>query len=178
MPDVYLDIMEERRRQEAKWGEQNHPNADPAVLKDAVALCRFYKIPTEQEAKDTCEARAREGKVTWADITLEEFSESFEALAQSEEVARTELVQLAAVVVSWIECIDRRAGKETRQPTSCESLWAQDLRGICNVLDANRKELPAVPSDSPSAGVRNGIQFAIDRLQKLADGMDQVNSDL
>ena len=67
------DIMEERARQEAKWGEQNHyPH-------------------------------------TWLVILGEEFGEACQA-ALEERFAdyRKELVQVAAVAIAAIECIDRK----------------------------------------------------------------------
>lgn len=112
--DIYTEILEERRRQDAKWGEQNHPSL--ASFDNAEATCRHYNIPTEQEAKDTCDDCAQQGTVTWGDIALEEVSEVFSAFHDSEDSARGELVQLAAVVVSWIECLDRRAGKARLRP--------------------------------------------------------------
>jgi hypothetical protein len=43
--------------------------------------------------------------VTWAHILTEEF---YEALAEADpEKLREELVQVAAVAVAWVECLDR-----------------------------------------------------------------------
>jgi len=47
------------------------------------------------------------GRVSWADILLEEV---FEALAEDDPAAlRVELIQVAAVAVQWVEAIDRKA---------------------------------------------------------------------
>lgn len=71
----------------------------------AVARSIIYRIPTEELAKDLCEEAARVGVTTWAHIAVEELSEAVSAPNDTER--RKELIQLAAVVVSWIECLDR-----------------------------------------------------------------------
>jgi NTP pyrophosphatase (non-canonical NTP hydrolase) len=70
---VFRSIALERKRQDDKWGIQNH---DPLV---------------------------------WFAIAGEEFGEVAKALVQRESVQmlRAELVQLAAVVVAFIESLDR-----------------------------------------------------------------------
>jgi hypothetical protein len=55
--------------------------------------------------KHQCKERAAHGEVTWLDILLEEVAEAF---AESDLVKlRTELIQVAAVAVRWVEAIDR-----------------------------------------------------------------------
>jgi NTP pyrophosphatase (non-canonical NTP hydrolase) len=72
------DILAERKRQNLKWGEQNHDDA------------------------------------TWALIVGEEFGEVQQAIlhdrfgGKAAGTTRAELVQLAAVCLQWLECIDRR----------------------------------------------------------------------
>lgn len=103
------EILNERRRNLAKWGEQNYPSIQPVLVPRADA-CRLYGIPTEAEAKASVEAFAKRGALTWTDVLIEEFAE---AVAAPDETARRgELVQVAAVALAWIECIDRRAAKE------------------------------------------------------------------
>lgn len=75
--DVLMDIAKERQRQNEKWGEQNH---------DA------YR---------------------WLAILAEEVGEAAQAALHNEFgghaklTLRKELVQVAAVAVQWLECIDR-----------------------------------------------------------------------
>ena len=96
--DIFAEIEAERARQDAKWGEQNHPSTMTAV---GVASA------IRDGARRECNSAARSGRLTWQHIADEEF---WEAIAEPAPAAqRTELVQLAAVVVAWIECIDRRA---------------------------------------------------------------------
>lgn len=77
------DVFYERSRQDAKWGEQNHAD------------------------------------VWWSAILGEEFGEVSQAILHDEfggkaaGTTRAELVQLAAVALAWIECIDRRAKRVT-----------------------------------------------------------------
>lgn len=101
---VLTEIVEERKRQLAKWGEQDHPSTNGsdhivAFWRTAPQLRPFFQRRAD-------EAAAR-GDLTWADILLEEV---FEALAEDDvKPLRAELVQVAAVVVAWIENLDRRA---------------------------------------------------------------------
>ena len=113
------EITAERVRQDAKWGEQNHPDVD-RVLTGRPTGCRVermameYNIPSANSAREACDVAARIGQCTWAHILVEEIAEAVEAatLAQLGQgplaALRKELVQVAAVAVSWIEAIDRR----------------------------------------------------------------------
>jgi len=107
------DVVDERGRQNHKWGEQNHPNGtgptatvldggpahQPVRWIEAGALRDYLRAATN--------FRANQAKVAWADILLEEV---FEALAESDPATlRAELVQVAAVAVQWVEAIDRKA---------------------------------------------------------------------
>ncbi len=92
-------VIAERTRQDAKWGEQNHPS----VPHDA---CASLGLPVEMYAKILNEDAVDAGALTWGHIALEEFVEA--VCARDETHRREELVQLAAVCVAWIQCIDRR----------------------------------------------------------------------
>lgn len=130
--EVYALIDAERARQDAKWGEQRHPDVD-RVLTDRgpstyngrtsqggcspARMAEEYGIPTAGRAKHNCDGAAEIGQPTWAHIAVEELAEVVEAatLAQQgrgpEEHVDKELVQLAAVIVQWIEArAARRAG--------------------------------------------------------------------
>lgn len=82
--DPLQDVMAERARQDAKWGEQNH--------------------------KD----------LYWLGILSEEVGELARNLIDPqtpllERKAREELVQVAAVAVAWLECMERRRMDEARR---------------------------------------------------------------
>jgi hypothetical protein len=94
---VLDDVLDERLRQEAKWGEQNHPDGTEAS---------DSRIRFAEKCKQHCHEEARAGTLTWLDILQEEVAE---ARAESDpSKLRAELVQVAAVAVTWIEAIDRR----------------------------------------------------------------------
>lgn len=98
---VLAEVIAERANQEAKWGEQNHPSlfSENARRKFAAAADRWKAINDARSADD-------DSAVTWDGVLLEEV---YEALAEEgEDLMRTELVQVAAVAVAWIESIDRR----------------------------------------------------------------------
>jgi hypothetical protein len=108
---VYSEIAAERRRQDTKWGEQNHPDGTGPRVAFAGRLC--YMEDAARDFRLACKSASGEfpnlkhhGPVTWRHILLEEV---FEALAEDDPAAlRAELVQSAAVLVQWIEAIDRR----------------------------------------------------------------------
>jgi hypothetical protein len=100
--DVLIDVWEERERQDKKWGVQDHPITDPGITH-----LSFYNMPPEYEARLACEDRFSAGIGSWADILIEELAEVL-AAGKNPVRAREELVQLAAVAVAAIECLDRK----------------------------------------------------------------------
>lgn len=90
-------VRREREAQDAKWGEQNHPDGTGLTLLD---------LERAEVARERCKEAAAEGRLTWRDILLEEVAE---ALAEADpELLRAELVQVAAVAHAWVEALDRR----------------------------------------------------------------------
>jgi hypothetical protein len=87
----------ERKRQDTKWGPQNHPTG-----------CFFSRENAHDEAarKAEFEHLAKMGKMTWRAILAEEVAELFNTA--SDEEAYTEAVQVAAVAVAMAESIRRR----------------------------------------------------------------------
>lgn len=108
---VLEDIRAERGRQEAKWGQQDHPDGtgpDNRPLSE-FGTTKLTARTLSEMAKSITDAYTKEGLVEYADILLEEV---FEALAEQDpDKLRTELIQVAAVAAQWAEAIDRRAGK-------------------------------------------------------------------
>lgn len=91
-----LEVLRERERQHELWGEQNHADGTGGAVYEAYA----------KEAREACDFHADNGTLTWDKILLEEVLEAF---AETDPVTlREELIQVAAVAVSWIEAIDRR----------------------------------------------------------------------
>lgn len=101
---VFAEIADERVRQDAKWGEQNHPDGTG----------RHYGLSAVPElaadfARQRCDAAFERGSGTWEHILYEEFCE---AMAEDDpELLRAELLQVAAVAVHWIEALDQRAAQ-------------------------------------------------------------------
>ena len=113
---VLNEVSAERRRQNVKWGEQNHPNGTgPETYALGEMDCMTYmelgeagSVELAAVATLATDKNARRGTVTWKDILLEEI---FEALAEDDPAKlRTELIQCAAVATQWVEAIDRAAG--------------------------------------------------------------------
>lgn len=112
---VLGEVLDERRRQDEKWGEQNHPDGTGehsmplsriVFHRPAAPGGRHCASELALLAKEATDRAARAGMVTWTDILLEEV---FEALAEDDsDKLRTELVQIAAVATQWVEAIDRR----------------------------------------------------------------------
>ena len=113
---VVIDVLTERVRQDCKWGVQEHPSVDKGLLSrptscSPLRMAEEYEIPTADRAKALCQIAAERNACTWAHIAVEELCEAVEAGVTGDVECREELVQLAAVVVAWIECLDRRASK-------------------------------------------------------------------
>lgn len=83
---VVTDIIQERDRQDVKWGEQNHTYQWTSIL--------------GEEYGEVCEAMNR---VIWGDNK-----------AKAQNDLRMELIQCAAVCVAWVECLDRNKHEKVR----------------------------------------------------------------
>lgn len=132
------DVGEERARQNAKWGEQNHPDSPVK----AISSNAFFGIPSEAAAKALCEDAFRRGIGSYGHILLEEVAEAFAAIGD-ERALRAELVQVAAVAIAWSEAIDRRCcaaaqapvpGVPMTDPEACSNagLNSRELRPIAH----------------------------------------------
>lgn len=109
MDSIIEAIKTERARQDAKWGEQNHPSVSPlcAIAQQYGDNPIAHHLPiTADIARRMCDFRFKQGNGSWADIAVEELCEAIE-VGNTPELCRAELVQLAAVCVAWIESIDR-----------------------------------------------------------------------
>lgn len=113
---IMTEIANERRRQDEKWGEQNHPSihtppSDGNHLRDQKRVADHYGIPSPDVLKHRCEVAEAHKCLTWGDILLEEVSEAIAEHPNDEVARRAELVQVAAVAIAWIQAIDRRLAK-------------------------------------------------------------------
>lgn len=94
------DVRREREAQTDKWGEQNHPDGiTQATVITSLDLASAYKDLNDH------------GDRSWQTILLEEV---YEALSETDpDKLREELIQVAAVAMTWAEAINRR--KRTTQ---------------------------------------------------------------
>ncbi len=112
MDIILSEIIQEHKNQLEKWGCQNHPSVDQVLTTrkggcSPERMCEEYEIPSESRAKSICDIAAKNREVTWAHITIEELSEVISCTSENDR--RKELIQLAAVIYSWIDSIDRNS---------------------------------------------------------------------
>jgi len=96
--NIIREIGVERRRQDEKWGEQNHPDGTSGEWE---THANYFRRSADAAAKD--------GKLTWLHILIEEVYEAFAEVDPAR--LRVELIQVAAVAAAWAEAIDRRQVK-------------------------------------------------------------------
>ena len=107
MENIFNEIRTEREKQEAKWGQQNHPILDPILIdRSPERMCEEYEIPSENRARQMVEIHSERGDLTYMHILIEEISESASCGSNIEEL-RKELIQSASVLVAMIESLDR-----------------------------------------------------------------------
>jgi len=105
---VLIEVLNERRTQHAKWGEQNHPDGVEA-WEDTVNLHYDETAPSAGEIEHCARRILESGSPTFLAILMEEVGE---AMCEVEKPKlRAELVQVAAVAVAWIEKLDREMGR-------------------------------------------------------------------
>ena len=101
------DVRAEREAQDAKWGEQNHPDGTGP---DTFPLMHLDGVQNAAELRDAArewtDVRSAFHLVSYRDVLLEEV---LEALAEDDPTGlRRELIQVAAVALGWVGAIDRR----------------------------------------------------------------------
>lgn len=94
---LFYEMVDERNRQDAKWGPADHPNGTGGLTLNLDASI----------AKAQCQTVFDAGHGTWRHILAEEVAE---AHAEDDITKlRAELIQVGAVVFAWLEAIDRKA---------------------------------------------------------------------
>ena len=97
---VLDEVMDERIRQDLKWGEQNHPDGTGPYA------FHIHITGVADRYRQECESAAAVGECTFRHILMEEV---WEAAAEADPAKlRAELIQVAAVAAAWAEAIDRR----------------------------------------------------------------------
>ena len=87
-------VRQEQERQDAKWGQQDHPNGTGENWR-----------PQADAAREACACAFASGEGSWLFILLEEVAEAF--AEEDETRLEEELLQVAAVAVQWVEAIRR-----------------------------------------------------------------------
>jgi hypothetical protein len=103
---ILKEVLKERERQDKKWGEQNHLLLHPET---SFTKEEYKKI--SELYKERCDERAEKGIVSWYDILMEEIYEVF--AEEDAEKQQEELMQVAAVAVSIVECLRRNNKNNT-----------------------------------------------------------------
>ena len=113
--EALMEVAQERSRQDARWGQQNHldgtgPETVPLYAATATGIAdddeAHYIRDVMCGRTDWRFKTLADRPGTWADILLEEV---FEAMAEDSPVKLVqELTQVAAVAVAWVEAIERR----------------------------------------------------------------------
>ncbi len=93
---VLVAVNHERKAQDSKWGEQNHPDGTGAL---------HWRVASNESRRLT-DLEAKSDNLAWLAILREEV---YEAFAESDpQRLKEELIQVAAVAVAWVEAIERR----------------------------------------------------------------------
>jgi len=99
---VLDQVFDERKRQDAKFGEQNLPWTD----RDGRAPWDWLTgIQTEEDIKWLVGAESKRGHLNYSEVLYEEVVEALSATDLAK--VREELIQVAASAVAAIESIDR-----------------------------------------------------------------------
>jgi hypothetical protein len=131
---VLMEVAMERTRQNAKWGEQNHPDGTGGL----------HHVLAVDDVRRGVERAAAEGRQNWANVMGEEVAEAF---AESDPARlHAELVQVAAVATAWIEAIDRRPAAGSDDTCRVIEVDGQPIRvhGAGEMTDQDRAALAEV----------------------------------
>jgi hypothetical protein len=93
---IFDDVAYERARQDAKWGEQRHPDGTGG---------EYFK-QLERDARMDYEYASKDKSITWALILREEVYEALSASSLKD--LDEELNQVMAVAAAWRQDIARR----------------------------------------------------------------------
>lgn len=103
------EVVMEMGRQLDIWGAQDHPSYKHD---DIFATVQYKEAPPEDYtalAKFMCDVRLGASECSWQDILNEEVLEARdEAIAGNDDTLREELIQVAAVALSWVASLDRK----------------------------------------------------------------------
>jgi hypothetical protein len=92
---VMEEVSHERMAQHKKFGKQDWPNG----------TCEPMDHANLQHARDAYTESLAAGTLSWREILTEEVAEVY--AERNAARLKAELVQVAAVAIAWVECLDR-----------------------------------------------------------------------
>ncbi len=98
--EILTELLVERERQHEKFGKRNLPETGIELSDDVNASCFAYDLLA------SCSEESTAGQPTYRMLLDDDIWEAFEEAEPSR--LRGELVQIGAVVVEWIEALDRK----------------------------------------------------------------------
>lgn len=107
--DVLMMVFDERVRQEARYGDVNvrTQSGTGPETRWLLPYTGHSAQEIQKELRADYEAFEDEAPVTWAHLVREEIAEAFE-IEEGDPELITELVQVAALCVSWVERLTAR----------------------------------------------------------------------
>lgn len=136
-PDVIADIGAERERQNEQWGgpahDDRHPDRTGVNVRHPTQpnLRRWGYDPEDQTARTKTLFRLGDGG--WSDILAEAVAKAF---AEADPgLLREKLIPVAAVVLAWVEAIDRRLadGPQTGQ------VWTNEIGTRFHIVEVDEQ---------------------------------------
>lgn len=104
-------VLEERSRQDSRWGLQNHADGTSSRLSIVGHLSDLPQHASNARLRhavtERCDRAGAHGNATWEKILTEEWAEVCAADTPAEVEA--EVAQVAAVGLAWLGAIERRA---------------------------------------------------------------------
>ena len=97
MLSTLTEVAHEQARQRKLWGVQNHPS---------FLRWKHGYLPPVDVIREMNDGAVYDGCLAWELILLEEVAEALEERTDLARL-REELIQVAAVAMSWVESIDR-----------------------------------------------------------------------
>lgn len=143
-------VLDERVRQDKKWGEQNHLDGTGptgSIVADMATGAATTNEVLETRAKSLTDST--QSPVTWTQIATEEWAEAL-ACQPDSTALRAEVTQLAAVCFGWLGAMERRhevprrvyiSGPIASDPETASERFAQAAERVkratgCEVVNA------------------------------------------
>lgn len=112
--DVLRDVFEERCQQEARYGDVNdlHENGTGPDLQWLKPWTTDDAVTIEKKLREDYDSTGR--IPTWAELVREELAEAL--LEDDVDLLASELIQVAALCVSWVERLRARRAESALLP--------------------------------------------------------------